>query len=310
LTVFVAPKLLAVQPEPIRFFNRYTGAIETEEVYGEPFMRWTYGTRMGRLALHGLAKRALFSQWYGWRMNRAVSSRRVAPFIQKYGLNSSEFLEHPELFKSFNEFFYRKLKPHARPIDPDPASVVFPADGRHLGFADASKIEGIFVKGQTFDLQTLIQDEKLTAQFEKGSIVMSRLCPVDYHRFHFPVAGTPQKPQLINGPLFSVSPIALRQNIRFLFENRRARTVIETKEHGRVLMFEIGATNVGSIEFTFLPGEPVQKGAEKGYFKFGGSSMITLFEPGRITLAADLLQQTRSHVELYARIGDRMAVWT
>jgi phosphatidylserine decarboxylase len=135
---------------------------------------------------------------------------------------------------------------------------------------------------------------------------MSRLCPVDYHRFHFPVGGIPEKPHFIEGPIFSVNPIALRQNIRFLFENRRARSLIETPEHGSVLMFEIGATNVGSIEYTFVPGEPVQKGAEKGYFKFGGSSMITLFEPGRVSLAEDLLHQTRQQIELYARIGDRL----
>jgi phosphatidylserine decarboxylase len=304
--VFVAPELLTVQPEPIRFFNRYTGEIETEEVYGEPFMRWTYGTRMGKLALHGLAKRALFSQWYGWRMNRAISSKRVAPFIKKYGLNASEFLENPEVFKSFNEFFFRRLKPEARPIDRDPASAVFPADGRHLGFADVSKIEGIFVKGQRLDLKKLIQDHRLAEKFSRGSMVLSRLCPVDYHRFHFPVGGIPEKPHFIEGPLFSVNPIALRQNIRFLFENRRARSLIETPEHGSVLMFEIGATNVGSIEYTFVPGERVQKGAEKGYFKFGGSSMITLFEPGRVMLAEDLLQQTRQQIELYARIGDRL----
>jgi phosphatidylserine decarboxylase len=298
-----------VQLEPIRFFNRYSGEIETEEVYGEPFMRWAYGTRMGKLALHALAKRALFSQWYGWRMNRTISSRRVAPFIQRYGLNASEFVENPEAFKSFNEFFYRKLKPEARPVDPDPNSVVFPADGRHLGFQDVSKIEGIFVKGQVLDLKTLIQDEKLTHRFQKGSMVMSRLCPVDYHRFHFPAAGVPEKPKILNGPLFSVSPIALRENIRFLVENRRARSVMQTPKHGLVLMFEIGATNVGSIEYTFVPNQPVQKGAEKGFFKFGGSSMITLFEPGRVELAADLLEQTRRQTELYARVGDRMGAW-
>src|SRR6476659_3906022 len=110
-------------------------------------MRWAYGTRMGKLALHALAKRALFSQWYGWRMNRTISSRRVAPFIRRYGLNASEFADNPEAFKSFHEFFYRKLKPEAVPGDSDPGPVVFPAEGRHLGVQDVPDIEGIFVKG-------------------------------------------------------------------------------------------------------------------------------------------------------------------
>jgi phosphatidylserine decarboxylase len=135
---------------------------------------------------------------------------------------------------------------------------------------------------------------------------MSRLCPVDYHRFHFPVGGVPEKPRIINGPLFSVSPIALRQNIRILSENKRALSIIRSPEFGEVLMLEIGATNVGSIEYTYLPGQPVQKGAEKGFFKFGGSSMITLFEPGKLRLATDLTENSRQQRELYARMGDRI----
>ena len=294
--------------EPIQIFNRYTGEVETEEIYGEPYMRWTYGTRLGKLALHALVKRALFARWYGWRMNRPVSARRIGAFIQRYKVNSEEFVDSPTSFKSFNEFFYRKLKPAARPIDPDPGSVVFPADGRHLGFQDISEIEAIFVKGQTFDLAALLKNADLARKFAKGSLVMSRLCPTDYHRFHFPVAGIPDKPQLINGPLYSVSPIALRQNMRYLSENRRVLCAIRTAAIGTVLMLEIGATNVGSIEYTFVPAQPVQKGAEKGYFKFGGSSMVTLFEPNAVQLATDLLQQSRQKRELYARVGDRMGV--
>jgi phosphatidylserine decarboxylase len=298
-----------VQHEPIQFFNRYTGQIETEEVYGEPFMRWTYGTLLGKFALHGLAKRALFSRWYGWRMDRPISAKRVMPFIARYRLEHTDFADDPRHFKSFNEFFYRKLKPQARPIDPDPNSVVFPADGRHLGFQDISKADGIFVKGQVFDLASLLKDAKLARKYEKGSMVLSRLCPTDYHRFHFPVAGTPSKPKIINGPLYSVNPIALRQNIHIFTENRRALSAIQTTDIGTVLMLEIGATNVGSIEFTFVPGEPVQKGAEKGYFKFGGSSIITIFEPNTIQLAADLVENSRQNRELYARMGDRMGVF-
>ena len=297
-----------MQYEPIQFFNRYTGQIEAEEIYGESYMRWTYGTRLGKLALHALAKRALFARWYGWRMDRPVSARRIAPFIARYGVKREEFVDSPDSFKSFNEFFYRKLKPQARPIDPAPNSVVFPADGRHLGFQEISKIDGIFVKGQSFDLPGLLKSTELAKKFANGSMVMSRLCPTDYHRFHFPVAGVPEKPQLINGLLYSVSPIALRQNIRYLSENRRVLCVIQSEQVGTVLMLEIGATNVGSIEYTFIPGQPVQKGAEKGYFKFGGSSMITLFEPNAVALALDLLEQTGQHRELYARVGDQMGI--
>jgi phosphatidylserine decarboxylase len=294
--------------EPIQFLNRYTGQVETEEIYGEPFMRWAYGNPLGRLTLHALVKRAAFSRWYGRRMDAPGSRIKVAPFISRYKVKAEEFADTPDSYRTFNEFFYRKLRPEARPIDADPNSAVFPADGRHLGFQDVSKLEGIFVKGAVFDLKKLLGDDALAARLHNGAMVLSRLCPVDYHRFHFPVSGVAGEPRLINGPLFSVSPIALRQNIHIFTENKRAVTRIESEQFGLVAMLEIGATNVGSFEYTFKPGAKVEKGAEKGYFKFGGSSTITLFERGRVELAKDLLETSKAGMELYARIGDRMGV--
>jgi phosphatidylserine decarboxylase len=291
--------------ETIQYFNRYTGKVETEDVYGGNFLRWTYGNPLGRLSLHALVKRAAFSRWYGSRMDQPASRKKVLPFIETFRLDASEFADSPECYKTFNEFFYRKLKPEARPIAQDPNAAVFPADARHLGFQNISKIEGIFVKGAVFDLATLLQDENLAKRYHEGAIVLSRLCPVDYHRFHFPVGGIAGTPRPIDGPLFSVNPIALKQNIRIFTSNKRAVTEIDSPEFGKVLMLEIGATCVGSFEYTYKPGA-VQKGAEKGFFKFGGSSTITIFEPNRIKLAPDLLEKSKQGMELYARIGDVM----
>jgi phosphatidylserine decarboxylase len=296
----------AMAAEPIQFFNRYTGRIETEEVYGDRFLRFTYGNPLGQLSLHMLVKRAAFSRWYGRRMDAPASRAKVAPFISTYKVNEEELADAPHAYRTFNEFFYRKLKSGARPIDPDPHSAVFPADGRHLGFQDVSKLEGIFVKGAMFDLRKLLADDQLAARFRDGAMVLSRLCPVDYHRFHFPVGGVPSAPVIINGPLFSVNPIALRRNINIFTENKRAVSRIEAPEFGTVVMIEVGATCVGSFDYTFAPGERVEKGAEKGFFKFGGSSTVTLFERGRIQLADDLLTWSQEGIELYARMADRL----
>jgi phosphatidylserine decarboxylase len=292
--------------KPIQYFNRYTGCLETERIYGERFLRRTYGNPLGRLAVHAVFKRSVFSRWYGWRMNAASSRAKVVPFIAHFAVDPREFADAPESYRTFNEFFYRKLKPSARPIDPDPNAAVFPADGRHLGFQDASKMDGVLVKGAAFDLGRLLGDAALVAQFREGTLVLSRLCPVDYHRYHFPVAGVPEAPRLINGPLLSVSPIAQRQNIHIFTENKRAVTRIASAEFGTVLMLEVGATCVGSFAYTFTPGQPVAKGAEKGFFKFGGSATITIFERGRVRLAEDLLQHSARRVELYAHMGDRL----
>jgi phosphatidylserine decarboxylase len=292
---------------PIRYYNRSTQSLETEQVYGEGFLRWTYGSPLGAIALHAFVKRPFFSAWYGWRMNAAKSIARIAPFIERYSVDATEFADPPESFASFNEFFYRKLKPAARPIEPDPTCIVFPADGRHLGFQRASSIDSVFVKGQKFDLPTLLGDEKLAARFADGALVLSRLCPVDYHRYHFPCAGIPSATHTIQGPLFSVSPIALREKLSYLWTNKRSITQLETTDLGTVLLLEIGATCVGEIHQTFKPGTAVEKGAEKGYFAFGGSSTITIFEPGAVTLDADLLEHSSKQTELYARMGEAMA---
>ncbi|MFT5191718.1 MAG: phosphatidylserine decarboxylase [Verrucomicrobiales bacterium] len=289
---------------PICYFNRTTQALETEAVYGEGFLRWTYESRLGRLSLETLVKRAAFSRWYGWRMDRAASRAKVLPFIEQYKLDPGEFADAPESFRTFNEFFYRKLAPAARPIATDPNAVVFPADGRHFGFPDVSAVDGFYVKGTRFDLASFLQDPALAERYTHGTMIFSRLCPVDYHRFHFPVAGIPGPTRLINGALYSVNPVALRQRVAYLWENKRTITKIQTVTMGDVLMCPIGATCVGGIKDTYTPNQSMEKGHEMGYFEFGGSSTILLFEPGKITLSNDLIEWTNQSTELYAKMGD------
>ncbi len=294
--------------EPIRFFNRYTASVETEQIYGEKWLRWAYETPAGRLAVAALFKRAWFSRWYGWRMDKRASASKVLPFILDYGLDVDEFAGKPSDFASFNEFFYRALKKEARPIAAGDDTAVLPADGRHLVLPDVDAAGGFYVKGAKFTLAALLGDEALGREFAGGAMVISRLCPVDYHRFHFPVAGTPAVPRLINGVLFSVSPIALRRNVGYLVQNKRAVTLIDAPRFGRVAMLEVGATCVGSIKNLFPEGRPVEKGAEKGYFTFGGSCVITVFQRGRIRFTDDLVAQSARHIETYARMGDQLGM--
>lgn len=290
--------------EPIQFYNRYTGAIETEEIYGEKWLRWAYESSLGRVGLTLVAKRLWFSRLFGWQMSRPSSRARVLPFIADYNVDASEFGEAAESYASFNDFFYRALKPEARPIDSDPGTVVFPADGRHLGFSNLSTVDGVFVKGQFFELPTLLGSDSLASRYANGSAVLSRLCPVDYHRYHFGAAGVPGEPRLINGMLNSVSPIALRRELGLLAENKRVLTELESERFGTILILEIGATNVGTLRQSFESGRRVEKGEQKGWFEFGGSAVMTFFEPGRVVLAEDLLAHSAEQREIYARMGD------
>jgi phosphatidylserine decarboxylase len=297
--------------EPVEFFHRKRREMVEENIPGEVWLRWLYSSSIsGQVALHVLVKRALFSWWYGRRMDKPRSVHKVLPFIVEHDLDVDEFAKQAMTYRTFNEFFYRKLKDSARPIDADPASAVLPADGRHLVFPDIDAADGFYVKGERFDLGELLGGELVARQFAGGAMVISRLAPADYHRFHFPCAGTPNRASEIKGPLFSVNPIALRRNIRYLVRNRRMITLLDTERFGTMVMVEVGATMVSGIRQTYVPATKVKKGEEKGLFKFGGSCVITLFQRDRIAFDADLREQSAQYVETYAKMGERLGLAT
>ena len=287
----------------IIYINRYTGEKEREKVLGEASLRWVYGTGTGKLALHLLIKRAFFSRLLGAMKNTHGSAHSLADFVQQYNINMDEAARPLSDYTNFNDFFYRKLKPGARPIC-EGATVALPADGRHSAWQDASQITGVFVKGQSFDIPALLGNKELAEKYATGAVILSRLCPVDYHRFHFPAAGVPEAPIRIPGPLASVSPYCLRHKLSWLWTNKRELTILHTDELGDVLCLAVGATGVGSIYQTYTPGQAVEKGAEHGYFAFGGSTVMTFFEPGRVKIAEDLLANTAAGYETFARQGD------
>lgn len=287
----------------IEFYNRYRGALETEQVYGEGYLRFVYGNPLGRMLLFALIKRSFFSRAYGWLMSRPRSRRKIAPFIAQYGLDTTEFADPVEAFGCFNEFFTRRLDPEARPICPDDAALVFPADGRHLVFPELSQAKPEYVKSCAFALERFVGSTELAEAYRHGAMLISRLCPTDYHRFHFPTEGIASAPERIGGDLYSVSPIGLERVTTTFIDNKRWVTTITSERWGVVTFVEVGATAVGSVVHTAGPG-PVEKGDEKGYFLFGGSTVVVLFEPGRVAFSADLLEHSARGVELYAKMGD------
>ncbi len=287
----------------ITFFNRYTGQMEQEKVLGERSLRWVYGTKLGQLSLHLLIKRAIFSRLLGYLKNRPGSAEGLDAFVETYGINMEEAERPVGAYTSFNDFFYRRLKPGARPLCKD-TEVALPSDGRHSGWQDAAAMEGVFVKGQRFDLPALLGSAELAEKYAHGTVVLSRLCPVDYHRFHFVAGGVAEAAQRIPGPLASVSPYCLRHRLAWLWTNKRELTVLHTPDLGDVLSLAVGATGVGAIFQTYAPGKSVAMGAEQGYFAFGGSTVMTFFEPGRVQLTQDILENTARCVETYARQGD------
>ncbi len=298
-------------PKSIHYIDRTTKKRCLELVYGANALKLLYGDNfvsrcLGAPLAYSLARIPLFSALYGRCQKSPASKNKIIPFIKAFAVDPSEFADDISSFNSFNDFFIRKLKPTARPIANDPAVAVIPADGRYLFYQQLDQIDGFIVKGEKFDLGSLLQDDALAANYAKGSMAIARLCPTDYHRYHFPVDCLPGESRLINGWLYSVNPVALKKNIHIFTQNKRTLCTLDSQRFGKVLFLDIGATFVGAIHQTYTPHQPQAKGAEKGYFSFGASSLILLFPPNTISFDQDLLAATAQQIEIKCLMGQSM----
>ncbi|CAM0116813.1 archaetidylserine decarboxylase [Rhabdochlamydiaceae symbiont of Dictyostelium giganteum] len=297
----------------IYYTDRNTQEKKIEKVYKGFLVRLFYRPHfllrgVIRLLRPLITHSSLVSKLYGKLQNTKWSRRKITPFIQQYAVNIEEFQDAPHTFKTFNDFFIRKLKKNSRPLHPSSRVAVLPADGKYLVFPKASHSLKFFVKGRPFSISSLIKDPVLAKTYEEGSLLIARLSPPDYHRFHFPCDGTPLQSRPINGPLFSVNPLALQSRPSILAENKRVITPFESVHFGVILYLEIGATNVGTIHQTFSPYTFYHKGDEKGYFSFGGSSLILLFEKNTIQFEADLVEASSQGMEISGRFGEPMGI--
>jgi phosphatidylserine decarboxylase len=209
-------------------------------------------------------------------------------------------------YQSFCDFFTREIDLRRRPIDRDPRLCITPADGRVYVLPRVEPRRSFCIKGGHFTLADFLADEALTRRYTGGAMAVVRLHLADYHHFHFPAAGIAGTPRGIPGRLHAVGPYARRWPIPFFSENRRVLTQISTSSFGVICMAEIGACTVGSIRQTFNPRSFQEKGARKGYFELGGSTVVLLFEPGAIGFDEDLLEHSAAGMETYLRLGERL----
>lgn len=293
----------------MKIIDRETGEEKTEKVYGGFFIRLLYSDHLfsriiAQLVLPLISRFSFPSQLYGAMQKAPWSRPKIKRFIQNFHVDPSEFLDPVDTYKSFNDFFIRKLKPSARPLSSSPA--ILPADGRYLVYPNIDHSDGFFIKGKKFSLTSLLRDKDLAGEFAHGTMVIARLAPVDYHRFHFPCDGFAHTPEPIPGYLYSVNPLALRKHSEILAENKRVITRIDSTHFGTVLYIDVGATYVGTIHQTFTPDTFQKKGAEKGYFSFGGSCLILLFKHHTLQLDPDLIKASSRSLEILGKMGQSL----
>ena len=292
----------------IRYLDRKEGLLKTERVFASRFLHWLYNTRFGRITVDPIFKQKPVSQLYGWFHNLKLSRRKIKPFVQKMGLNLDELTRPIENFTSFNDFFTREIDLSKRPIDQNPQVCIAPVDGKILAYEDVKPDMMFRIKRSTFNLRGFLQNETLVNKFTGGSMIVSRLCLTDYHHFHFPDSGIAGKAVAIRGKYYASGPYGLKALIPFYTENYRVLTLLDSDHFGQIAMVEIGAFTVGSIQQKYPAGRHLVKGDRKGFFKLGGSTIVLLFEKGRIKLDEDLLANTKNDVETYVLLGDSIGV--
>ena len=288
----------------IKYYDRETRRLMTEQVYASGFLSWSYNTNLGRLATDFLLRHKFVSQLYGWFHKKPFSRWRIKPFMKKMGINSSESILSLEHFATFNDFFIRQIDPKKRPICSDPDVCIAPVDGKVLAYRIVEPESTFRIKRSRFNLREFLRDDSLAEKFAGGSMIVSRLCLADYHHFHFPDSGIPGKAKSIQGKYHAGGPYALRWLVPFYSENHRMVTLFDSDHFGHMAIVEVGAFTVGSIQQRFQPGAHVAKAAHKGFFELGGSTVVLLFEKNSIELDKGLCENTRNELETYVRLGD------
>ncbi|KAK3899778.1 phosphatidylserine decarboxylase-domain-containing protein [Staphylotrichum tortipilum] len=292
--------------------DRITGQINEEKmsVYVRLGIRLLYkglkSNSMEKKRIRKLLKSLSIKQ--GKKYDDPASKAEIPKFIAFHGLDLTEVALPLSEFKSFNEFFYRALKPGARPCSApeNPRIIVSPADCRSVVFNRIDLATKVWVKGREFSVRRLLGDaypEDVGRYESGGGVGIFRLAPQDYHRFHIPVDGIMRQPKTIAGEYYTVNPMAIRSALDVYGENVRIVVPIDTVEFGRVMVICVGAMMVGSTVITRQEGEEVKRGEELGYFKFGGSTLVVLFETGRMVWDADLVDNSNGALETLIRVG-------
>jgi phosphatidylserine decarboxylase len=238
----------------------------------------------------------------------SVTTRLIRWFVGKYGVDMEE-ANNSDIasYASFNEFFTRSLKPGVRPLAD--ADFVSPVDGAISQFGAIDDYHILQAKGHRFTTTELIGgDAVLAACFRHGSFANLYLSPRDYHRLHMPCDGRLTRMTYVPGALFSVNPTTARGVPNLFARNERVVCVFESPEHGPFVLVLVGATIVGSMatvwhgvvnpkrpqkisEWNYADQDIVlRKGDEMGRFLLG-STIIMLFEPGRIVFNRDWAPQ-------------------
>lgn len=266
------------------------------------FLALLYGSAAGRLLLKPLVS-PIVSRIAGAFLSTRLSKVFIKPFIRTNSIDMSQYEAVP--YRSYNEFFSRKIRSGCRPIDMEPGHLIAPCDSKltALPITDEAILT---IKHTAYTVESLLRSKELAEKYKGGCALIFRLTVDDYHRYSYIADGHKDANIRIPGVLHTVNPVA-NDHFPIYKENTREYSILHTAAFGDVLMMEVGALLVGKI-VNHHQAYDVLRGQEKGYFQFGGSTVILLLEKEAAILDADILANTRLGRETIVRMGEKIGM--
>ncbi|PXV84759.1 phosphatidylserine decarboxylase [Lachnotalea glycerini] len=261
-----------------------------------------YQNKIGRIILSQLVK-PWVSKAMGILLNLSVSKWLIGSFVKKNDIDLSEYEDRK--YRSYNDFFTRKIKEGHRKIDEQPEHLIAPCDSK-LSVYSISADARFKIKDTLYTMESLLRSKKLATHYEGGLLLIFRLTVDDYHRFCYTDNGVKTKNYKIPGVYHTVNPLA-NDVIPIYKENTREFSIIKSENFGNILTMEVGALLVGRI-VNYHEKANVRRGEEKGKFEFGGSTIILCLEKGRVIIDEDILANSLNGVETVVKMGEKIGI--
>lgn len=280
----------------MKIYDRVTGEYTEEQEFQQGLLQFLYETVPGRVLLR-LAVSPAFSRWRARYQYSARSKKDIMPFAERFGIDLSGF--DVSSFDCFNAFFTRKREYKTDAADGEFIAI---ADSRLSAYPVSDQL-ALTIKHTRYTLGELTDKKVSLTPFSGGTCLVFRLAMQDYHRYVFPDSGEIVSTGTIPGVLHTVRPISEKH--RVYARNSREWTLLCTDHFGSLLQIEVGAMLVGKIRNH--PNRYYCRLDEKGYFEYGGSTILLLVPP-TIQIDPDIILQTKLGFETKVTIGERIGI--
>ena len=279
-------------------YNRKTKEYFEEEESQQNILKFLYTTYIGRFLLNRIAIKPNFNKWWGLQYKSLKSNKKIEPFIKKYNIELGDYKIAD--FNSFNDFFIRKKDIN---VDRIKNHLIAGSSGKLSVYKidDTLKLQ---IKNSVYNINDIVENNIDMKEYKKGYCLVFRLSLTDYHRYIFIDDGYLKKYFEIDGVLHTVRSISNKYKV--FIRNKRSISLLNYKKLGEVIQIEVGALTIGVIKN--MKKSIFCRGEEKGYFEYGGSTIVMFFKEGSIEIDEDILKQSEKDIETQVEIGEKIGV--